>query len=136
MDVIYTPPGWYQDPFAPALLRWWDGLRWTEHLAGHPAYAPAYPSAYPSRYPPAGADPALRWILPVGRSGLAIAAGYLGLFATVLVPAPIALVTGVVALRDLNRHPDKLGRGRAWFGIVMGAAFTVLLVLMLVNAAP
>lgn len=26
-----TPPGWYRDPSAPHLERWWDGAAWTEH---------------------------------------------------------------------------------------------------------
>ncbi|MEU3851392.1 DUF2510 domain-containing protein [Streptomyces sp. NPDC029554] len=25
------PPGWYPDPHAPHLQRWWDGTAWTEH---------------------------------------------------------------------------------------------------------
>ncbi|MFE6363405.1 DUF2510 domain-containing protein [Streptomyces sp. NPDC057806] len=25
------PPGWYRDPKAPHLERWWDGTAWTEH---------------------------------------------------------------------------------------------------------
>ncbi|MCT7352528.1 DUF2510 domain-containing protein, partial [Streptomyces sp. 15-116A] len=24
------PPGWYRDPKAPHLERWWDGTAWTE----------------------------------------------------------------------------------------------------------
>jgi hypothetical protein len=28
-----TPPGWYHDPWAQAPMRWWDGARWTAHLA-------------------------------------------------------------------------------------------------------
>lgn len=69
----------------------------------------------------------LRMVLPVGRSGLSIAAGYLALFAVALVPAPLALIVGIAALVQLKRHPEKLGHGRAWFGVVMGALGTILL---------
>ncbi|MEU2258130.1 DUF2510 domain-containing protein [Nocardia xishanensis] len=24
------PPGWYLDPAASGIQRWWDGVRWTE----------------------------------------------------------------------------------------------------------
>lgn len=27
------PPGWYQDPWAPGALRWWDGSNWTAHVS-------------------------------------------------------------------------------------------------------
>jgi len=64
---------------------------------------------------------AIRMILPIGRSGLAIAAGYAGLFALLVLPAPLALLLGVLAVRDLKRHPKKFGMGRAVFGIIMGA---------------
>ncbi len=43
--------------------------------------------------PKLGDDPAMRWILPVGRSGWAIAAGYLGLFSVLGVFGPFAIVT-------------------------------------------
>jgi hypothetical protein len=79
-----------------------------------------------------GDDPAIRLLLPVGRSGIAIAAGYAGLFALVCFPAPIALGLGIWALRDLKNHPDKHGKGRAVFGIVMGALGTLGLVLLLI----
>ncbi|MFJ6557605.1 DUF2510 domain-containing protein [Streptomyces luteogriseus] len=35
------PPGWYPDPHAPHLQRWWDGTAWTEHR--HAPEAPAAP---------------------------------------------------------------------------------------------
>ncbi len=78
----------------------------------------------------------MRLLLPVGRSGWAIAAGYLGLFAVLVVPAPLALLTGILAVVDIKRsigtpHP-KHGLGRAWFGIVMGAIGTVALASMLI----
>ncbi|CAL9614600.1 DUF2510 domain-containing protein [Streptomyces sp. Tu 3180] len=39
------PPGWYRDPHAPHLERWWDGTAWTEHRrAPGPAAGPVPPS--------------------------------------------------------------------------------------------
>src|SRR5262245_54304827 len=61
-----------------------------------------------------------RAILPIGRSGWAIAAGYLGLFAVLPIFCLIALGVGIWAMRDLRRHPHKGGRGRAIFAIIMG----------------
>jgi uncharacterized protein YxjI len=29
------PPNWYPDPFGRHETRWWDGSRWTEHVASH-----------------------------------------------------------------------------------------------------
>ncbi|HYZ97825.1 MAG TPA: DUF2510 domain-containing protein, partial [Acidimicrobiales bacterium] len=29
------PAGWYPDPFGRHEVRWWDGARWTEHVASH-----------------------------------------------------------------------------------------------------
>jgi len=39
MNQPPPPPGWYQDPTGPG-LRWWDGVRWTEH---HQAAVPLPP---------------------------------------------------------------------------------------------
>ena len=71
----------------------------------------------------------MRWALPVGRSGWAIAAGYAGLFSVLVFPAPIALVLGVVAIIDIKRHPERHGMGRAIFGVTMGALFIIPLAL-------
>ena len=65
-------------------------------------------------------DQAMRFLLPVGRSGLAIAAGYLGLLSIILVVAPVAVIVSVLAIRDIKRNPKKMGMGRAIFGLVMG----------------
>ena len=66
----------------------------------------------------------MRFLLPVGRSGLAILAGYAGLFAILVFPAPIALILGILAFRDIKRHPEKHGMGRAVFALVMGGIFS------------
>ena len=71
-------------------------------------------------------------IIPIDRSGLAIAAGYLGLVSVIYFFAPIALVLGILAIRDIKKHPDKHGMGRAVFGIVMGAIFTVVLLIFII----
>lgn len=81
----------------------------------------------------AGDNAVLRALLPVGRSGLAIAAGYAGLFSLVIVPAPLALLLGVLAVRDLKRNPKKHGMGRAIFGIAMGVLGTGAMLVMLIS---
>ncbi len=99
-----------------------------------PTSAPPLPP--PSlRPPPAPEDNrALRLLLPVGRSMLAIVAGYAGLFAVILPIAPVALGLGIAAMYHLKRHPEQRGRGRAVFAIVMGSLFTVLLIVVVVAA--
>ena len=81
-----------------------------------------------------GEDRLMRALLPVGRSGWAIAAGYLGIFALLAVPAPFALLAGLLAMRDIRRNPKKHGMGRAVFAIVMGAIGTLVLAFFLFAA--
>jgi hypothetical protein len=78
-------------------------------------------------------DPAIRLLIPVGRSAWAIAAGYFGLFSFIVFPAPLALILGIIAIRDLKRHPEKRGMGRAIFGLVMGVIGTCLLLFMVLG---
>ena len=68
-----------------------------------------------------GDSAGLRMIVPVGRSIWAILAGYLGLFSILLIPAPFAVLCGLLAIREMRRNPKKHGMGRAIFGIVCGA---------------
>ncbi len=90
--------------------------------------APAHDAvAPPSAAAPTDHGVAMRMLLPVGRSGWSIVAGYLGLFALIIFPAPLALVAGVLAFRDLKKHPEKHGRGRALFGLLMGILGTLVL---------
>ncbi|MCX6343530.1 MAG: DUF4190 domain-containing protein [Armatimonadetes bacterium] len=71
-----------------------------------------------------------KYLIPVDVSSLAMMAGYMGLFSIFLLPAPISLLIGILAIYDLERNPGKNGKGRAIFGIVMGAVGTVFLVLV------
>lgn len=112
----------------------------------NPPYRPqgapyAQPSPQPAAYHPAAAqpaprrladDPVMRMVLPVGRSMWAIIAGYLGLLSFLVVFAPFALATGIFAVIDIKRNPEKHGMGRAIFGIVMGALGSIILAIMLV----
>lgn len=70
----------------------------------------------------------LELVVPVNVSGLAFIAGYMGFASFFCLPAPLALLLGIIALRDLEKHPAKTGKGRAWFAIVAGAIGSVLLV--------
>ena len=71
-------------------------------------------------------DAVMRMLLPVGRSGYAIAAGYLGLVSALVIPAPLAVIFGILAIRDIKCNPHKHGMVRSIFGIIMGAIFTAL----------
>lgn len=80
-------------------------------------------------------DVAMRILLPVGRSGFAIVAGYLGLLSPLFIFAPFALLFGILAIRDIKRNPKKGGMGRAVFGMVMGGIFTLGVIAMLALGA-
>jgi len=83
-----------------------------------------------------GEDAGIRLLLPVGRSGWAIAAGYLGLFSLVVFPAPLALIISIVAILDIRRSKGspkpKHGMGRAIFGLIMGLLGTGILIVVAV----
>ncbi len=78
---------------------------------------------------PEGAD--LRHVLPVGRSGWAIAAGYLGLFSLIPFFGIITIIVAAVAAWHLRKNPKLLGWGRVIFAFVMAVPLTVLYALLL-----
>ena len=73
----------------------------------------------------------MKMLLPLGRSGWAIAAGYLGLFCLVIAPAPLAVIISLVAIWDIQRSKKserpRAGMGRAIFGLVMGLLGSLVL---------
>ena len=85
-------------------------------------------------------DTISRILLPVGRSSKAIAAGYLGLFSVLIIPAPFSLLYGYLGYREIKNNPKKHGMGRAIFGIIMGALGTAVLLyflfMILTNSRP
>jgi hypothetical protein len=95
---------------------------------------PEYPEVVPVHRRPDSLDNAgMRLILPVNVSGWAIASGYLGLISVLCLPAPFALLTGILAIRDIRRNPKTHGMGRAIFGIIMGSLGLVGLVAGLIT---
>lgn len=79
----------------------------------------------------------MRLLLPVGRSAWAIAAGYLGLFSLIIIPAPLCLIISIIAIRDIRRSKltDKVkhGMGRAIFGLVMGIVGTLVIGVIVIS---
>ena len=71
-------------------------------------------------------DEGLQYVIPINTSGLAIAAGYVGLISPLCLPAPFALLLGILALRHLKKNPKLHGKGRAIFAIAMGLLFTFM----------
>ena len=42
MNTIATAPGWYTDANNPALLRFWNGTTWSDHVKPRPGLPLAY----------------------------------------------------------------------------------------------
>ena len=104
-------------------------------FGGVAPYAPPGEHAQPTSHD-IGDDPALRMLIPVGRSPYAIAAGYLGLFSLALCfLGPIAILCGVLAIVDIRKNPKKTGRPRAVVGITLGAIGTLGLMLTILALA-
>lgn len=92
---------------------------------------PYQPGQFPTAAPQEN-NLAVRMLIPIDRSIWAIAAGYLGLLSLCALPAPLAILCGVMGLREIKRNPKVHGAGRCYFGIVMGTLGSLLLVFWLV----
>ena len=84
------PPGWYPDPHAPHLERWWDGTAWTEHQR-----TPETPTVPLSRPPGGSGGTGRAKAVALTTAGALLAA---------------ALVTGVVVLGGDDDAP-RAGSG-------------------------
>jgi hypothetical protein len=71
-------------------------------------------------------DEHLNYLLPVNRSGWAIAAGYLGLFSFIPILCYVGLAVSIVAAVQLKRNPKKLGWGRVITGFVISIPMSLL----------
>jgi hypothetical protein len=103
------------------------------HVTAHTCPSCGAPQQVVTASSAAGGDEALKYLIPVGRSGWAVAAGYLAFFAIFALPAPFALAAGILGLRDIKQNPEKLGKGRAIFGIVMGGLGCLILLAVMLN---
>ena len=70
-------------------------------------------------------DAGLELLIPINRTGWSIAAGYLGLFSLIPFIGILAIFISGIAMYDFSRRPDRHGRGRAIFGLVMGILTTI-----------
>ena len=86
---------------------------------------------HPPQQQSLGDNAGVRLLLPVGRSGWAIAAGYLGLFGLIVIPAPLALIVSIIAILDIQNSKTttkpKHGMGRAIFGLIVGVVGSLIL---------
>lgn len=103
----------------------------------NPYEPPQTPPPIPAQNQALGDQVGMRLLLPVGRSGWAIAAGYLGLFAFVIIPAPLAFIVSIIAIWHIRQNrgseKPKHGMGRAVFGLITGLLGTVALIVILVT---
>jgi Short C-terminal domain len=83
-----------------------------------------------------GDNAGVRALLPVGRSGLAIAAGYVGLVSFLVWPAALAaIILGILAIRDIKRNEGKHGMGRAIFALIAGGIVIVGFLVLMISTA-
>jgi hypothetical protein len=85
-----------------------------------------------------GDNAGMRLLLPVGRSGWAIAAGYAGLFGLLIAPAPLALILGVIAVKSIKKSKGtgkpKHGMGRAVFALIVGILGSLILAYLVIGS--
>ena len=121
----------------PSDFVWTEGMKvWQLLNTFLPAINPPPfpgPAPYAPQAAPSAPNGCLAMVIPIGRSGWAILAGYLGLVSVLLLPAPFAIWCGILAIRDIKQNPTKLGLVRAWFGIIAGSFMmlcTIILILV------
>lgn len=100
------------------------------------AFEPPSPPPLPvdtSAFPPAWTQPIVEDQTSVElvqakppRSSIAAIAGYLGVFSIIPMVGLLAVMAGMLAVRDIRRHPQKQGIGRARFAIAIGVVLSVV----------
>jgi hypothetical protein len=88
-------------------------------------YPPYNPYAAPPP-PPPPPDGALSGLIPYN-NGAALGGYYCGIFAIIpclgAVLGPIAVVLGIMGLKNVAREPQRKGKVHAWIGVIAGGLF-------------
>jgi hypothetical protein len=132
--------GWFPDPAARHAQRYFDGERWTEHVAtttgqmttdpiwlaapppvvDAPPGPPSFPTGYAAGPPPY--PPMQPYLMPIRRTNeLAIASLILGIVWLCWVGSVLAVVFGHIAINQIKASQGmQEGRGMAIAGLVLG----------------
>lgn len=151
-----TPANWYPDPLGRHEHRYWDGARWTDHVAsaGRTAVDPIdsprsavvdegwepdggawgtagwHPDGEAPDRAPAGGAPRTN-TKALASLILSIAAFPLGFVLVGVLAAIAGMVLGFVARREIAAsHGRETGAGMALAGILIGAAVVVLTIVI------
>lgn len=73
----------------------------------------------------------LEFLFPKGASGWARATGVSIVLMELLIGIPFMLPFGILAIRDIRRHPEKTGKGVAWLGTILGGIFYIIIACIL-----
>ena len=93
------PPGWFPDPYGRHETRWWDGTRWTEHVASHGRQAVDPPTG--GSYVPTVNRATDRVVADVARAGVAQGVQHGG---GTLFSEPILVVNQKAKLIEVNNE--------------------------------
>lgn len=91
-DQALPAAGWYPDPADASRIRWWDGQKWTEHVAVNSSTQPASPAEVASTAP-ADAPSSSAPTVTVGRNVQTKLTLWAGLFLAITVWALSTLIT-------------------------------------------
>ena len=94
------PADWYPDPSGRHEHRYWDGSRWTEHVASHGRQSTDFDST--SRPPPTVARPTEKIVRDVAKAGPPRPAGPLG--GGTIFTEPVLVVNQKAKLIELNNE--------------------------------
>ena len=136
--------GWFPDPGGTGGQRYWDGVRWTEHVAPAPApagYAPAGTFTPAPAYAPAYGGPG--FATGPTTSSMAIVSLVFAIIGWAFCPgvgAVVAVILAVSARREITRSMGRVeGRGLTtaalWIAGVQLVAIVAVIVVIIVVAA-